>query len=431
MTLFRATVVDAVGSGLTDCRLRVDEDAGLLVTDGIITARGPFAELFRAHPDEPVVRLRDGLLLPGFVETHAHFPQVRAIGGLGLPLLDWLQRYALPEELKLADPEYAAAVAEEFVLGLLRAGTTTVLAFGAHFAPAMDRLFEAATRWGIRLVSGLVVSDRTLPEDLLTTPDQAYADGLRLARRWHGRRRLGYAVTPRFSLSCSEEMLESCAALLTSVEGARFTSHLNENLDEIEGVRRAFGTATYLDTYSRPGLVGAGSVFAHNVHPEAAELDALADAGASVAHCPTSNAMLGSGLFPLRQHLEHGVRVSLGSDVGAGTGFSLLKEGLQAHMTQELRGEDGYPLTAVRLLYLATGAGASALGMDGLIGELGVGRQFDAQWISPQANPTLAMSLRNAESAEDALAKVFTLGTPADVAAVWIGGDLVSERSVA
>lgn len=429
MTLFRATVVDAVGSGLTDCRLRVDEDAGLLVADGMVTARGPFGELSRARPDEPVVRLADGLLLPGFVDTHAHFPQVRAIGGLGLPLLEWLERYALPEELRLAEPEYAAGVAEEFVLGLLQAGTTTVLAFGAHFAPAMDQLFEAASRRGIRLVSGLVVSDRTLPEGLLATPDRAFSQSLELAQRWHGRGRLAYAVMPRFSLSCSDELLAACAALLASLEGARFTSHLNENPAEIEAVKEQFGTSTYLDTYSRHGLVGAGSVFAHNVHPEAEELAGLAAAGATVAHCPTSNAMLGSGLVPLRRHLQSGVKVSLGSDVGAGTGFSLLKEGLQAHMTQELLGEEGYPLTAAQLLYLATGAGAQALGMDGLIGELGVGRQFDAQWIEPTANPTLAASLRNAESAADAVAKVFTLGTPADTAAVWIAGDLVSGRA--
>lgn len=374
------------------------------------------------------MHLADGLLLPGFVDTHAHYPQVRAIGSLDLPLLEWLEQCALPEELKLADPGYAAEVAEEFVLGLLQAGTTTVLAFGAHFATAMDELYEAAARSGIRLTSGLVVSDRALPDGLLTTPERAYDEGLRLAQRWHGRGRLRYAVMPRFSLSCSDGLLESCSALLDAVDGAWFTSHLNENPAEVETVKQAFGTSTYLETYARHGLVGERSVFAHNIHPVTAELTVLGTSGATVAHCPTSNAMLGSGLFPLRRHLDHGIGVSLGSDVAAGAGFSLLKEGLQAYMTQELLGEEGYPLAATQLLYLATGAGARALGLEGLIGELGVGSQFDAQWINPRANPTLASSMQNADSAEDALAKVFTLGTPADVEAVWIGGELVSEH---
>ena len=325
--------------------------------------------------------LREGLVLPGFVDTHVHFPQVRAIGGLGMPLLDWLEKCALPEEARLADASYAASVATDFVSGLARAGTTTALVFGSHFAGAVDALFTEATRVGLRVTSGLVLSDRILREDLFTTPERAYAEGLELAKRWHGQGRTRYAVTPRFSLSCTEPMLESAGALLAEVDDLWFTSHLNENVEEIEGVRQLFG-CDYTTSYERAGLLGPRSVFAHNVHPTAARALQLARHGAAVAHCPTSNAALGSGLFQLGSHLALGVRVALGSDVGAGTGFSLFKEGLQAYFVQQLLGREGHRLSAAHLLWLATGAGAEVLGLSDigrrLLGRQGVRRALAA-----------------------------------------------------
>ncbi len=421
MTLFRATVLDTPDDPFRGGALRSDDDCGLLVRDGAIVARSSFTSLAAAHPDDEVVDLRGGVVLPGFVDTHVHYPQVRAIGGLGMPLLDWLEQCALPEEARLADVDYASAVAEEFVTALVAAGTTTALVFGSHFAAAVDRLFTVADRVGLRMTSGLVVSDRVLREDLLTSPDRAYDEGLALAKRWHGSGRLEYAVTPRFSLSCSDDLMASCAALVTDVEGAHFTSHLNENLQEITTVAGLCGGPHYLDSYHRHGLVGARCVLAHNVHPTDAELRLLASTGASVAHCPTSNASLGSGLFPLTRHLVFGVHVALGSDVGAGTGFSLLKEGLQAYFAQRLLGELGHALSPRHLLHLATTAGAQALARPD-VGHLGVGQRFDAQWLRPAPGSTLDVVLRHASGPEDALAKLFALGTTGDVAGVWIEG---------
>lgn len=426
MTLYRARVLDTPSDPFAGGLLRADEDAGLLVTDGSIAERGPFADLAGTHPGEQVVDLREGWLLPGFVDTHVHLPQVRAIGGLGRPLLEWLEHCALPEEARLADPAYAVDVAAEFVSGLVAAGTTTALVFGAHFPAAVDLLFAEAERVGLRVTAGLVVSDRLLRDDLLTTPERAYDEGLELAKRWHGVGRSRYAVTPRFSLSCAEELLESCRALQEAVEGSWFTSHINENTREIATVNDLFGTDTYLQSYAAAGLVGSRSVFAHNVHPADSELALLAERGASVSHCPTSNAALGSGLFPLARHLAAGVPVALGSDVGAGTGFSLLKEGLQAYFMQQLLGADGHPLAPAHLLHLATTAGARALGLDDQVGALSPGLRFDAQLLRPASGSTLDVGLRHAADADDALAKLFTLGTPADVAQVWIDGEVVS-----
>lgn len=424
MTIFLGTFLDTPEDPFTGGTLRVLADGAVLVRGGVVIDRGPAAALRSQHPEDDVVDLTDGLVLPGFVDTHVHFPQVRIIGALGMPLLDWLERSALPEEARLADPAYADDVAREFLDGLVGAGTTTALVFGAHFAPAVDVLFARAADVGLRMTSGLVVSDRILRSELLTDPQAAYDDGLRLAKRWHGVGRNRYAVIPRFSLSCSDALLQSGAALLDAVEGAWFTSHLNENLAEVAAVTGLFEDCEhYLSSYDRHGLVGGRSVFAHNVHATPDELDLLAHHGASVAHCPTSNSALGSGLFPMRDHLDHGVRVALGSDVGAGTGFSLLQEGLQAYFVQQLLGPCGVALDATRLLHLATAAGAAALGMSEVVGDLSVGKQFDAVRLRPGAGTPLDVGLRHATGPDDALAKAFALGTAADVAEVFIGGE--------
>ncbi len=427
MTLYRGSFLDTPTSPFEGGALRSELDGGIVVdATGTVVRRGPFDVVAAEHPQEPVVDLRGGIVLPGLVDTHVHFPQVRVIGALGMPLLDWLQRSALPEEARMADPAYARAVAAEFCDGLIRAGTTTALVFGSHFADAVEGLFEAAAGRGLRISSGLVVSDRLLRPELEVDPEQALAQGLALAGRWHGKDRLRYAVTPRFSLSASAPMLASCRELLDQVDGALFTSHINENTAEVATVLGLFPECdSYTDTYHRHGLLGPGSVLAHNVHPSDAELAVLADSGAAVSHCPSSNSALGSGLFPLRRHLAHGVPVALGTDVGAGTSFSLLREGLQAYFMQALLGDDGLPLTPAHMLHLATAAGAKALRLDDRIGDLSVGKQFDAVRVRPQPGSTLEVAMTHAEDADDALAKVFALASPADVHQVWVGGERI------
>ncbi len=428
MTLYRATVLDTPRdpfSGDPRDALAVDQDGAIVVHDGVIVARGPFAAVRAEHPDEAVDDLSGGILVPGFVDTHVHYPQIRAIGGLGLPLLDWLDTCALPEESKLADVDYAQAVADEFLDGLLHSGTTSALVFGSHFAAAMDVLFAGALARGLNVTSGLVVSDRILPADLLTTPERARSEAQALVDRWHGKDRLRYAVTPRFSLSASDDLLAACGELMD--DGIWFTSHINENRAEVAAVAELFpASRDYLDTYDRHGLVTGRSVFAHNVHATDPELARMGETGAWAAHCPTSNAALGSGLFPLRRHLEHGVGVALGSDVGAGTGLYLPKEALQAYFMQQLLGASGSALTPVHLLYLSTRAGALALGIADRVGDFSVGKEFDAVlWRAPERSD-LGVNLSHAVDAVDALARVFALATPADVADVWLRGRRVS-----
>lgn len=398
------------------------DDGGLLLTGGRVAALGPYGALRRAHPEAPVRDLRGAVILPGLVDTHVHFPQVRVVGALGHSLLDWLERVALPEEARLADATYARSVARAFVRCLLRAGTTTALVFGAHFAPAQAALFEEAEAAGLRLVSGLTLSDRHLRPELHQDPERAYEESRALIRRFHGRGLLRYAVTPRFALSCSPAMLEVCRALVREFPDMAVQTHLNETPDEVAAVRRLFPEhPDYLAVYEAYGLVCPRSVFAHDVHATDGELARLAAAGAAVAHCPSSNAALGSGLFPLARHLARGVRVALGTDVGGGTGFCLLGEALLAYQLQRLA-PDGVPLSPAALLYLCTRAGAEALGLGDEVGDLSPGRAADVVVIRPPAGGPLAEVLAHADGPERVLGALFALAREDAVAEVYVAG---------
>ncbi len=399
---------------------------------GRVTDLGEASEVLARQPRLPLVDARDAILLPGLVDAHVHYPQVGVIGALGLPLLPWLAQRTFPHETRFADLELARREASTFVRLLLANGTTTALVFGAHFAPATEALFEAAAEAGLRLATGLVVADRLVPKALRTTPDEAYAASLRLATRWHGRGRLRYALTPRFAPACSDELLAACGAVARERPELTVTSHLNESPAEIAHVRRAFPRdGDYLAVYERHGLVRPGAVYAHDLHPSDDELARLADAGAAVAHCPSSNAFLGSGAFPLRRHRRAGVAVALGTDVGAGTSLSLLHEGLQAYLTQKGLAEAGEPLAAPHVLWLATRAGADAIGMGEHVGDLRPGRAADLVLLRPRPASTLAATLRYADSAEAVLAACLTLAREDAVAQTWVQGEAVHPRRAA
>ncbi|MDV6375018.1 guanine deaminase [Deinococcus arenicola] len=430
-TLYRAAFMHTPSSPFTDAdALHIQQDGGLLVNGGVIVDTGDFASMKTAHPEAQVSDLKGGVLLPGFIDTHVHYPQVRMIGGLGRPLLEWLEHVTLPEEARLQDHTYARAVAKDFLHGLRCNGTTTALVFGSHFKEAVDIFFEEAAGTGLRTVAGQVVSDRMLRPELHTTPELAYSEGKALIEKWNGKGRARYAVTPRFSLSASEGILDACAALMNEYPDLHFTSHINENVREVQTVRELFpGSLDYLDTYDRAGLLGRRSVLAHSVHTSGRELGQMAAHSCTAAHCPCSNSALGSGLFPLKKHLNAGVHVALGTDVGGGTGFSMLKEGLQAYFMQQLLGDDGVSLTPAHLLYLSTRAGAEALDMHDHIGDFSVGKAFDAVWLNPPEGSTLQAILGHAESPSETLAALYANGTQADVAQVWVGGDEVYARA--
>lgn len=406
-------------------------DGSLLVIDGRVAGCGDYASLRAAHPEISTVDLRGGYLLPGFIDTHIHFPQLRVLGGLGRSLLDWLQHCALPEEALMEDHNHACRVARGFVQAVVSHGTTTASVFGAHFAPATTALFEAADAAGLRIAAGQVLSDRRLLPELRQTPERAYRESRLLIERFHRRGRLTYSVTPRFALSTSEAMLEVCQTLLSEHEGLLLQTHINENVDEIAEVARLFPwAADYLAVYERFGLSRPGAVLAHNVHPTDSELDRLAASGAAVAHCPCSNAALGSGLFPLKRHLKAGVRCALGTDVGGGIGFGMLKEGLHTYLLQRIA-PDGVLLDAGHLLYLATLAGAEALSLGEETGDFRVGKSADFVYLRPAADSPLAAVLEREQSPKQVLAAIFTLAGAESVREVRAAGSIVYRNPTA
>ncbi len=430
MTVVRARVMHvprdpfAHGSAALECF----DDGAVAFAEGRILATGFFPQVGAPYPEATIVDARDALLLPGLVDTHVHWPQLGVVGAMGLELLEWLRDRTLPEETRLADPAYAGALARDFVHGLAANGTTTALVFGSHFPVAQELFFGEAERSGLRIASGLVVSDRDLLPELRLTPDAAYDAGLELAQRWHGRGRLRYAVTPRFSISCSEPMLESCGALASELDGALVTSHVNESADEVQAVADWFPWAgDYLHTYERHGLVGPDTVLAHDVHVTDGELARLAGVRACVAHCPSSNAFLGSGIFPMHRHLESGVRFALGTDIGAGTGLSVLKEALMSYQVQMLA-PDPVRLAPAHLLWLATRAGALTLGLGDSLGDLAPGRCADFVLLRPPAGGTLEAALARSDSADDALGAVLALAREESVAEVRVAGSPVYTR---
>ncbi|GAB49979.1 guanine deaminase [Mobilicoccus pelagius] len=426
MTIYRATVLDTpVDERAVWERpdvLRVESDAAIVVRDGRVAERGPWTDIRARRPREDVVDLREGVLLPGFVDAHAHAAQVHVLGRPGMPLPQWLEECALPEEERHVDVRAAHAAAHDAVATMLAAGTTTALVFGSHLAAATEAFLDAAVAGGLRVTAGPTLADRGVPPTLRVTPAQALAEGRDLLGRRHGRDGVRYAVVPRFAPACTDDMLAVCAELQGLAPGVWTTTHVNEAPDEIAQVRELFpGDPHYVGVYDRHGLVHERSVFAHSVHPGRAELDVLAARGARVAHCPTSNVRLGSGLFPLRRHLDAGVRAALGSDIGAGAGLGLLAEAREAAAVQQLSSDDGVTLTPARLLWLATRAGALALGEEE-VGDLSVGRSFDAVWVRPAEGSLLARLLAHADDATDALGRVVTLAGAADIAGVWTRG---------
>jgi len=407
--------------------LETFESGALVLENDVIAAVGEYNALKTQYPDVETLDFGDAFILPGFVDTHVHYPQIPVLGAMGLRLLEWLEQRTLPAEEKFASVKYAREQATIFLSQLLKNGTTTALVFGSHFAEATDVFFEEAEKSGLRITSGLTLGDRNLTDALYTTPERAYQESRALVEKWHNRGRLRYAVTPRFSLSCTDDLLATCGRLITEYPDLFFTTHLNEQLEEVSTVLELFEFARdYLETYEKHGLVTERSVFAHNVHVYDRELARLSEAGSSVAHCPSSNMFIGSGLFGLRQHLSHGVHVALGSDVGGGTGFSLFKEGLNAYQVQMLH-EDGYPLTAAHLLYLATAAGAKALHLDD-VGDFCAGQQADFVVVRPEEGSTLHIALKHSPSAEAALAALFTLAREECVVEVFVGGEVKLKR---
>ena len=401
-------------------------DDGLLIVGGErIEAAGRYADLSDSIDDGDVTDLRGHLIVPGLIDCHVHFPQLDIIASYGERLLDWLERYAYPAEMRYADGDYARAAAEFFLDELLANGTTSAVVFATVHKVSADALFEAADRRGMRLIAGKVLMDTDVPEALADDAESGYADSRDLIERWHGKGRLGYAITPRFALSSSEAQLEAAGRLAAEFPDTWVHTHLAENHDEIDAVHRRFPWSdTYLGVYDRFGLLRQRSLFAHCLHLEDDDRARMAEKGGAAAFCPTSNLFLGSGLFDLRAMNEASVPVGIATDVGGGTSLSMLRTMSAAYKVLALSHQT---LPASRALYLATLGAARALNLDDVIGNLEPGKEADFVVLDPDATPITAH--RSGNSLEETLFTLMMIGDDRHVAATAIAGQLHDKRA--
>jgi guanine deaminase len=367
------------------------------------------------------------LIIPGMIDTHIHFPQTEMVGAYGEQLLSWLNTYTFPTEIQFKDKAYASEIAKFFVNELLKNGTTTALVFCTVHPESVDALFEAAEQHQMRLIAGKVMMDRHAPEALCDSADSSYDDSKALIEKWHGQGRALYAITPRFAPTSTPEQLERAGQLKAEYPDVYVHTHLSENKDEIAWVKDLFPAQKgYLDVYHHYGLTGQRSVFAHCVHLEDAEWQCMHETDSAIAFCPTSNLFLGSGLFPLNKTWQQQVKVGLGTDVGAGTSFSLLQTVNEAYKVQQLQGDK---LSAFESLYHATLGGAKALDLDDKLGNFNVGKEAD--FVVLNLKPTALQQLRQsrAKSLEDSLFALFTMGDDRNVEATYIYGQKAYSQS--
>ena len=401
-------------------------DGLLVIEDGRIARVGDASELLmEVPPGAPVDHYPDCVILPGLIDTHIHYAQTQVIASYGTQLLEWLHRYTFVEEQKFADPAHAAGVARFFLDELLRNGTTTAAVYCTTHVASVEAFFAESERRRTRMIAGKMMMDRNAPAALTDTAQQSYDESKSLLQAWHGRGRQLYAVTPRFALTSSAAQLEAAGALLREHPDVHLQTHLAENHEEIATVRQLFPSATsYTDVYDRFGLLGPRSIFGHCLHLAEDELQRLSGTGSVAALCPTSNLFIGSGLFDLARLRDPArpVRVSLATDVGGGTSYSMLRTAAEAYKVLQLQGHNLSPLDA---FYLMTLGNARALGLETAIGSFRIGSEADVVVLNPYATP--AMAHRMATVGEDLEATLFVLMTLGDdrvVRATYVLGEL-------
>jgi guanine deaminase len=398
---------------------------GVLVDAGRIIARGDAGDLLRDFPDARVTDYGDCLISAGFVDAHVHYPQTAIIASWGKRLIDWLNTYTFPEEARFADPGYAAEIAGRYLDIVLARGTTTVCSYATIHPTSVDAIFDAAQARGMRVFAGKTCMDRNAPDNLRDTAQSAYDDSKALLQKWHGVDRLSYVITPRFSPTSTPEQLAALGALWREYPDCLMQTHLSEQPDEIAWVRDLFPQSRdYLDTYEAQGLLRTGAVFGHAIHLTPRERTRLAEAGASVVHCPTSNTFIGSGLFDMG--LTATLSVGLATDTGGGSSFSMLRTMAAAYEVAQLRGQSLHP---AQLWWLATTGSARALRADHQIGNLAVGMEADIAVIDLASTPAIAQACTRADDLWQALFPTIMMGDDRAVRAVWLAGRLYQSAS--
>ncbi len=406
-----------------------ESDAIVAMANGRITDCGPARDVMdRLAQGTPVTAYPNALITAGFIDAHVHYPQVPVIGAGGRSLLDWLADYTFPMERRFADADHARKVAKVYLAENLRHGITTAAVFGTVHPASVDVLFEEAQALRLRMIAGKVLMDRNAPDYLLDTAQRGYDESKTLLERWHGKDRLGYAITPRFAVTSSPAQLEAAGALRREHPDAFVQSHLAENTAEVAWVRELFPVQkSYVDVYAHFGLTGPRTIYGHGIHLDESDFRFLHETGTAIAHCPTSNNFLGSGRFDLKtaRRTERPVPVALATDLGGGTSFSMLRTMQAAYEVAQM---SGYALPPSCALYLATRGAARALDLDDCIGNIAPGMDADVTVIDLNSTPLIDFRMRDARDFDETLAIQMALGDDRAIRATYVAGHLAYER---
>ena len=406
-----------------------ESDGVIIIRDGVIRAVGDYSRLKDQLPQGIETRhYPNTLLLPGFVDAHIHYPQVEIIGSYGAQLLEWLNKYTFPAEAQFIDSAHARKIADFFTSELLRHGTTSASVFCTSAPGSVDAVFEAAQARHMQVLAGKMMMDNHAPANILDTAQESYDDSKALIDRWHKRGRCLYSVTPRFALTSSPQQLELAGALMREHSDVRLQSHISENRAEVARAAELYPARKhYTDIYDHYGLLDERAIYGHGIHLSEDELRRFHDSGAKIAHCPTSNFFIGSGLFNIAatKNAARPVTVGLGTDVGGGTSFSMLQTMSEAYKMAQMR---GISVTAAQNYYLATLGSAEALGIADRIGKLQPGYAADIAVLDPRATPLLALRADVADTLDELLFALMICADDRAVLATYVAGELVHER---
>jgi guanine deaminase len=400
-----------------------EEDGALRVADGLIVASGSYdAVKPQAPADVTEIDHRPHLILPGFIDTHLHFPQMQVIGSYAANLLEWLNTYTFPEECRFVETAHAKRIATHFFDEMIRHGTTTAVAYCSVHKTSADAFFEEALTRNMRMVAGKVMMDRNAPQGLLDTPEMGYDETRAVIEEWHGKGRNHVAITPRFAITSTPEQMSAAQALIREFPDLHVQTHLSENRDEIDFTCSLYPDATdYTDVYARYGILGPKSLFGHCIHLSEREMDAMSETGSVAVFCPTSNLFLGSGLFPLRKLTvrDKPVRVSIATDIGGGSSYSMLRTLDEAYKILQLQGERLNPFESYHMMTLGN---AQALSLSEKIGTLEPGTDADFVVLNMAATPAMALKAEVVNSLADELFLLQTMGDDRSIAETYVAG---------
>ncbi len=409
--------------------MNYESDAIIIISDGTISQFGPYNTLLSTLPENlAITHYQDSIIMAGFIDCHVHYPQTQIIAAFSRQLIDWLDKYSFIAEQQFKNKQHAHEVAKIFLQECLRNGTTTTANFCTVFPESVDAFFEQSEKLNMRNIAGKLMMDRNAPDNLLDTPQQSYDESKALINKWHANGRQLYCVSPRFAPTSSAEQMDMAGQIWQEHPGTYLQSHISENINELAWVKQLFPQcSSYLDVYDQYGQLGPRAIYGHGIYLTEEELQRCHDTGTAIAHCPTSNLFLGSGLFNIANAMkaERPVRVGLATDLGAGTSFSMLQTMNEAYKVAQL---NGCPLSSGQAFYLATGASARALYLDDKVGNIAPGMEADIVVLDLNSTPIIEYRMQYCDNIEEMLFVLMTMGDDRAVRATYIAGNLVYNK---